>query len=574
MVEREGRGGSLEPERELVTPDGYRWFTFSAEDTGLRLVCLEDIGIGVILATALANPEKRTAAHKAWAGARQSRAPGTPWEIMNEMGEKGIDPDKKLEETFVGYGHASVGDMARLQVDFVNIPMHLAFSLFNNASINSGQEKSTRYQQRFRSAVLHPISNCLPEGLPNGDLEVVEGGYQALGELSLSLFAKHRELLAAVFTDFYKPENVGQRNALASRVLDCARSFLLLGQLTGMSFEDSARDFSRIIGEMKASPIYLYNKVAFQLERLLAPSLEEEGFLGFRAESPSLIRHTEENPIVNQNLLELQKFIAHNTNLLEFVGTNCNFATPVEQSVELLAREFTEGEKMVAQYLLTLWPSLDRAQLLSWVCNQDTETKEKISEIIMAGHNNYKELPLMAATRGMSVVFTTSLGEARDFNRHRAWGRFISLPLTYGMPLDWDRGTDILFQGFTLPLYLTEVEEFSSLREEFEKDLLDYYLKVEQFVRAMKKQFGDFIDYSFVLNLLPLAHQIDLWMHGDPKQALYFTDRRTRPGGHINYRVLAWEANQLIADSDPYLSAMRLDNEPNPASRDEFFDRS
>lgn len=77
-----------------------------------------------------------------------------------------------------------------------------------------------------------------------------------------------------------------------------------------------------------------------------------------------------------------------------------------------------------------------------------------------------------------------------------------------------------------------------------------------------------------MLNLLPLAHQVDIWMHGDPKQALYLTTQRVRPGGHINYRALAYEANQLLAASDPYLAAIQLEQRPNPASRDEFFDRS
>ncbi|MGZ3646627.1 MAG: hypothetical protein ACXVCM_22580, partial [Ktedonobacteraceae bacterium] len=74
--------------------------------------------------------------------------------------------------------------------------------------------------------------------------------------------------------------------------------------------------------------------------------------------------------------------------------------------------------------------------------------------------------------------------------------------------------------------------------------------------------------------LLPLAHRVDLWMHGDPKQAAYLTAQRSRPGGHINYRSLAYEANQLLAKSDPYLSGMQLSKKPDPSSREEFFDRS
>ena|SRR5207245_5997139 len=118
---------AIHPEQEYIV-GSYRWFTYPADVTGLRLICLEDLTTGTVTTTTVANPAKRTAAHKAWAGARQSRAAGMPWEILHEMGEKGVDPDQKLEEMFRGYGHASVGDMARLTVDFGKIPMHLCLA--------------------------------------------------------------------------------------------------------------------------------------------------------------------------------------------------------------------------------------------------------------------------------------------------------------------------------------------------------------------------------------------------------------------------------------------------------------
>ena len=109
-----------------------------------------------------------------------------------------------------------------------------------------------------------------------------------------------------------------------------------------------------------------------------------------------------------------------------------------------------------------------------------------------------------------------------------------------------------------------------------EHDLLVYYAKLQEFVAQVEAQYRDTVDYSFVLNLLPLAHRVDLWMHGDPKQSLYLTKQRTRPGGHINYRMLAYEASQLLAASDPYLSALQLlpKDKPDPTNKAEFFDRS
>jgi hypothetical protein len=183
-------------------------------------------------------------------------------------------------------------------------------------------------------------------------------------------------------------------------------------------------------------------------------------------------------------------------------------------------------------------------------------------------------LPVFARTTTTSLAVESFLGELRDFNRHRAWGRFIPLPLVFGPSITLDTVQQVLARGFGLPLYLTEVPGFSELRAAFEQDLSGYYQQLQSFIDRIAQRYGADFDYSFVFNLLPLAHQVDLWMHGDPKQALYLTAQRVRPGGHINYRALAYEANQLLAASDQYLSAMRQKSRPDPASRDEFFDRS
>ena len=264
-------------EQELIRGD-YRWFTYAPAVTGLRLICLEDLSTGTVVTTTVANPLRRTAAHKAWAGARQSRAAGMPWEILHEMGEKGVDPDQKLEEMFRGYGHASVGDMARLSVDMGGVPMHFCLALFNLGSLNSGQEKSTRYQSAFGRAVLHPITNYVPAHLAHEEQAQLEQTYQSFGQLSLALFAKHKEALLPEFERYYRieREKSDQRSGLTSRVLDCVRYFLLLGQSSGMSFETSARDWSRIIAELKAAPLSYYQKVAAQIEKLLAPTMKRK----------------------------------------------------------------------------------------------------------------------------------------------------------------------------------------------------------------------------------------------------------------------------------------------------------
>ncbi len=565
----------IQPEKDFIAGSN-RWFTYSADVTGLRLICLEDLTTGTIATTTIANPTKRTAAHKAWAGARQSRAAGMPWEILYEMGEKGVDPDQKLEEMFRGYGHASVGDMARLAVDLGKIPMHLCLALFNEGYLNSGQEKSTRYQASFGKAVLHPIRHYVSEGLLKEDVEPLEEEYQSFGVVSLELFAKYKAVLLRAFEQYYQADTTkpAEKSALLSRVLDCVRYFLLIGQWSGMSFETSARDWSRIIAELRASPLPYYRKVAAQLEKLLAPTTEEEEILHYKAEAPGLIRHTAPLLTTNINLHTLKQFLEDKTDLLQRVPIHSGFPIRVDQRVSMIDPLNTEGDRLVAAYVLLLWPGLEREQLLNWIHTQNDETKNAISAIIFSGHTNYCEMPGFGRTTRMTLVIESFLGELRDLNRHRAWGRFFPLPLVFGERLTKNTVEQIVARGFGLPLYLTDIQAFSDYKTAYERDLVSYYIKLQKFLEKVSATYRDTIDYSFVLNLLPLAHQVDLWMHGDPKQASYFTMQRSRPGGHINYRALAYEANQLLATFDPYLSAMRLLKKPDPTSREEFFDRS
>ncbi len=567
--------GKIDVSVEQVFPIGsYRWFTYAPEVTGLRLICLEDLETGTVVTTTVAHHNLRTAAHRAWAGARQSRSAGLPWEILCQMGEKGIDPDQKLEEMFRGYGHSSVGDMARLSIDMGKIPMHLCLSLFQEGSINSGQEKSTRYQTTFGKALLHPIKHYLPTHLSQN--EHLEADYQAFGTYARELFTRHQTALQEAFGQYFQVDlsDRQQASALTSRVLDCVRSFLLFGQWSGMSFETSARDWSRILSELKASPLSYYRKVAVQIERLLAPSKEEEEALGYKAEAPGLIRHTSPQFTTNSNLQVLKQLLLQKTDLLQQVPLQKGSPKLVEQRVKMIEPEYTEGERLIAASILLLWPGLDSNRLLKWIQNQDADAKKTISSVLFLNHSNYCELPGYARTTRMTLVIEGCLGELRDFNRHRAWGRFSPLPLVFGESVTRDTVDQLLSRGFGLPCYLTEIPEMASYKAAMERDLLEYYARLQEFVATVEANYHDSVDYSFVLNLLPLAHRVDLWMHGDPKQSLYLTRQRTRPGGHINYRMLAYEASQLLAMSDPYLSALWIQSKPDPKSREEFFDRS
>lgn len=64
------------------------------------------------------------------------------------------------------------------------------------------------------------------------------------------------------------------------------------------------------------------------------------------------------------------------------------------------------------------------------------------------------------------------------------------------------------------------------------------------------------------------------------KEISYMTDRRERPGGHIDYRYLAYQTAKIHADSEPINAGLRLNRkglnvlEPDPKNRYDFLDRS
>ena len=294
--------------------------------------------------------------------------------------------------------------------------------------------KSTRYQAAFGKAILHPLRLYVPESLPKEELEDLEKEYQSFGIDSLELFAKHKAVLLRVFEQYYQADTTkpDQKGALTSRVFDCVRYFLLFGQWSGMSFETSARDWSRIIAELKASPLAYYQKVAVQIETLLAPTNEEEEALDYKAEAPGLIRHTEPLYTTNRNLHALKLFLAEHTDLLQSVSIDSGRPERVNQRVSLIESLYTEGDRLTASYALLLWPGLEREQLLNWIHTKDSKTKRAISAIIFSGHTNYGELPGFGRTTRMTLVMESFLGELRDFNRHRAWGNFSSCPSAFG----------------------------------------------------------------------------------------------------------------------------------------------
>jgi hypothetical protein len=541
------------------------------ETKGLPIVQVEDTKTGFVLSSPLADRKTRVAAFRAWLMARHSRAAGTILQIMRQMGLRGVDPDEKLDETFRTYGHGSVADMATLPVDFANVPMHVPLQIFGIQDVNGGQEKSTRYQPQFGTSTLHNIKRYFTAEQQAAILDLVPM-YEEMGIKALESFGRARNEIRVAFTKYYDPDATPEHKAaLESRVLDTARGLLLLGQSTGFGSITSAREWIKTISALKGSVNPVYADLGYQIEALLSPGSTVESALAFKAEAPALIKHTNADRTSRDNLRELQTYLS-STTFKSLTGR-----TEKKPSVHVREAKYSVGEKMAAQYIATFYPAVDPFTILDWVAGAPLTVKEDISRIIYANHDRFRKLPHQATTGGLTVLMEGSIGEARDWNRHRAWGRFIQgIPPVNHPGIHYNEAREMLDAGYVLPLYVTEIPEFKPLKDLLESFLAEHYERAHAFLEKLETRLRESEDFGVMINVLPLSHAVTHWMHANPAQADYALEQRVRPGGLINYREQAWRANRIIGASDPYLigTLLPMSEKPDPTNREQFFDRS
>jgi hypothetical protein len=134
--------------------------------------------------------------------------------------------------------------------------------------------------------------------------------------------------------------------------------------------------------------------------------------------------------------------------------------------------------------------------------------------------------------------------------------------------------SNLLDSGYTLPLYLTHNSKLLQEKEEFDADMQSYYDLLTKFMVMVKD--ATWFPQNLLRELLPFGHVFTTIFHGSPKEISYLTQLRVRPGGHINYRMLAYDIALLAGKSEPLLAALALpeNTKPDPSSIAEFIDRS
>ena len=547
-------------------------FEYSLSDpnkTDLVLVSVRDTRTNFVVRTALPNSGKQTASIMAFAGARYSRSALSAEGLFEEIKGASKSANEKLSAIFKNYGHSSVADMAQMFAYIENVPDLYAAKFYYETAVGGGQQRSTRYQD-FGSIGTADLDAFLAGAERPSDYAALDRAFQDLQQYSLEKYAHYKEELTRCYTEVYKPDPDSKANAsaLQARVFDSARYFLLAGanNRTSLAYITSAREWARMISVFKSSADKMLNCLGEQLEALFAPDEKLAAEIGYVPEAPDLIRYTSGDETFASNLRALKTYLREiGFDQLSWVNTTAGYTAP---DVHVLDEKLSGGLKAVAQNIATLYPRCSPEALMAWLEGLPVGKKHDLSGLVFLHFDHHRQMTNQYRVNCSTFVVDSSYAEARDLLRHRAWGRFIpmlSIEGNYEAALDF---------GYTLPLYLTENAKFARVRGEFEQDLNEYYKRLRSFV-AMTENVSWF-PRNLLLHLLPFGNIAQMWMHASPKEISYMTRLRVRPGGHINYRMLAYDIAERIALQDPFLAALGFEDSKKPSalSREEFFDRS
>src|SRR5499427_8181783 len=476
---------------------------------------------------------------QAYAMAKYSRSALSMKESLKEISSQ--KAEKFLNTFYFQYGHRSIADLAHIALAIERLSILAAIELADEQRWD-GQERSTRYQDFRKSGYYTP------------DFGTDDESRTLYRETVDFLFAEY-DALSAHMTNYLisitpKPADMKQEayeRTLKARAFDITRYLLPLATNTSLGEIVNARTLEtqvahllshthkevRVLGESlkKAATGPAYNVNAESLQDLVEQIRAVNPELGARAEqellrevrvAPTLVKYADPNPYEMETRKELRQAASE-------LMANEPLA-PSKAIVDLLDDEPLEVE--IATTLLYEHCHHSYRQIRQAVQVAGERRRREIIDLGLRHRGRHDEL-LRGFRAGQQFRFDILLdtGGFRDMHRHRRCIQVV--------------------QGFTTQHgyeMLLDMED-AGVRGRYESAMNNASRVVEALAKRKAAEAKENSQYA-----IPLAFRKRALFKMDFAEAVYISELRTTPTGHVSYRNVAYAMYEAVARKYPALA--------------------
>jgi thymidylate synthase ThyX len=476
---------------------------------------------------------------QAYAMAKYSRSSLSMKESLREISSQ--KAEKFLNTFYFQYGHRSIADLAHIALAIERLSILAAIELVDEQRWD-GQERSTRYQDFKKSGYYTP------------DFGSDEGARKLYRETMDFLFAEY-EALSAVMTDYLisitpKPVDMKQEayeRTLKARAFDITRYMLPLSTNTSLGEIVNARTLEmqvahllshthrevRNLGESlkKAATNPAYNANAESLRELVDQIRAVNPELGARAGfrllrevtvAPTLVKYADPNEYEMATRRDLrqaaQELMAHEQ------------LAPSKAIVDLLDEEPLEVE--IATTLLYEHSHHSYRQIRQAVQVAGERRRREIIDLGLRHRGKHDEM-LRGFRAGQQFRFDILMdtGGFRDMHRHRRCIQVMQAATTQ--------------HGYEM---LLDMED-AGVHPRFEAAMRKVQATVENLAARKTREAEENSQYA-----IPLAFRKRALFKMDFAEAVYISELRTTPAGHVSYRNVAYAMYEAVARKYPALA--------------------
>ncbi|MDO8628122.1 MAG: FAD-dependent thymidylate synthase, partial [Candidatus Diapherotrites archaeon] len=420
-------------------------------------------------------------------------------------GETELVAIQKAEEFYdrvlVGYGDDSVAELGGAHIAVEQIS-NIATKVLEDARIGlSPLEKSSRY--------VYYDNKIDGEFQFYKDPKIMESKHaDAYLELNNELFEEYSKLIPVMkkfaMEKFPQTADVSDRayqSTIKAKACDVLRVFLPASTLTNMGIYGNGRAFEYLLTKMYAHPLTEIQNIAESMQKELEKVI------------PSFVKRA--NDKYGQRTINYMQETRKGMETLteEFLGKENSHSMPEKQEEVVLVEYDKDAEDKVLTGIFYQHTDLSENEIKKKVHTLNSEQRKKVIQEFLSRRENRRHKPGRALENTYYTLdILADYGVYRDLQRHRM--------------LTQERQLLTTKHGYYTPVEMKEIGA-----EKVHKDLMQ---KADTVFNAIAKDFRKEAQY-----VVPFGYRIRWYFKMNLREVYHFTELRSVPQGHPNYRRIA-----------------------------------